>query len=132
MGVSYLLDTHAVVWLIGSQRPPRAALVALLEAADARVVVSSVSAYELGTKVRLGKLASAAALIGSWRSSIRQLGAVELDLKHQHAIRAAGLDWVHRDPFDRLLVAQAQVEGLTLVSADRAMRDAPDIDVPAW
>jgi PIN domain nuclease of toxin-antitoxin system len=95
-------------------------------------VVSSVSAYELGTKVRLSKLASAEQLTESWRSSIRRLGAVELDLKHEHAVRAAQLDWDHRDPFDRLLVAQAEVEGLTLVTADRAVLHAPGVDILPW
>ncbi len=50
MGVSYLLDTHVVVWLIGTQRPPKATLIRRLEASDSRVLVSAMSAYELGTR----------------------------------------------------------------------------------
>ena len=132
MGVSYLLDTHVVIWLIGGTPAPRARLLQRLEAADSRVVVSSVSAYELGTKVRLGELDSAAELARTWRPSIRRLGAVEIDLTHAHATRAAELSWDHRDPFDRLLVAQAQVDSLTIVTADRALMQAPDVDLLPW
>ena len=132
MGVSYLLDTHVVVWLIGGEPAPRDRVLRRLEAAESRVLVSSVSAYELGTKVRLGRLDPAAELFRTWKASVRRLGAVELDLSHEHAVRAAELAWEHRDPFDRLLVAQAQVEGLTVVTADRAFLQAPGVELQPW
>jgi PIN domain nuclease of toxin-antitoxin system len=130
--VSYLLDTHVVVWLIGGKPAPGARLLHRLEADNSRVVVSAVSAYELGTKVRLGKLDNAVELVRSWPASVARLGAVELDLSHEHALEASQLSWDHRDPFDRLLVAQARVEGLTLVTADSAMLDAPGVELLPW
>jgi PIN domain nuclease of toxin-antitoxin system len=96
------------------------------------VLVSAISAYEIGTKVRLGKLDSAAELARTWRASIRRLGAVELDVSHEHTTRAGDLDWDHRDPFDRLLVAQAQIDRLTIVTADRAMMHAPGVELLSW
>ena len=132
MGVSYLLDTHVVIWLIGGNPAPRPRQLQRLEAPDSRVLVSAISAYEVATKVRLGQLDAAAELARTWRTSVRELGAVELDLNHAHATRAGELGWDHRDPFDRLLVAQAQVDGLTIVTADRAMLDAPGVELLPW
>jgi PIN domain nuclease of toxin-antitoxin system len=132
VGMSYLLDTHVVIWLIGGDPAPRARLLQRLEASDSRVLVSAVSAYELGTKVRLGKLDSAVELARTWPASVKRLGAVELDLTTEHAVRAAELAWEHRDPFDRLLVAQAQVDAHILVTADRTLLDAPDVEVLPW
>lgn len=132
MGVRYLLDTHAFVWLVAGTPPPRPALLRRLEAPGSQVLVSAVSAYELGTKVRLGKLPDAVDLVASWQTAVRRLGAIELGLDHDQALRAGELAWDHRDPFDRLLVAQAQVDDLTLVTADRAMLGAPAVDLLPW
>lgn len=131
MGVSYLLDTHAVIWLVGGRRVP-ADLVEALEASDGPVYVSSVSAFEVATKVRLGKLDRARALAESWSSSVAALGGTPLPLADRHAVAAGALDWEHRDPFDRLLAAQAIVDGLTLVTADPAFSDLDGLAVLAW
>jgi PIN domain nuclease of toxin-antitoxin system len=132
MGVTYLLDTHVLIWLAGFGGKPNPATSKALHAADARLVVSAVSSFEIATKVRLGKLDSAAALVPGWARALTEIGAFELSLNSQHALTAGGLEWDHRDPFDRLLVAQAQLEELTLVTADRAMHTAPGVRLLAW
>ena len=132
MGVTYLLDTHVVIWLAGRRRPPRTGLLDLLTEDDARSLASSVSVLEMATKLRIGKLPDARQLVDDWTPSLRELGAEELSLTSAHALAAGGLAWGHRDPFDRLLVGQAQVERLTLVTADRVMLAAPGIDVLPW
>lgn len=131
--MSYLLDTHAIIWLTGRARPVPDEVLGALNDDDVDVVfASAVSAFEVATKVRSGKLAEARELSDRWLPSIRELGATPLPLRAEHALTAGSLDWEHRDPFDRLLVAQAVTEGLRLVSADRAILAAKGLDVLAW
>lgn len=132
MGVSYLLDTHVVIWLTSSHRNPPASLVAALESGDGRPLASAVSAFEIATKVRLGKLDEARTLADSWDTLIPHFGAGNLALNDRHALLAGRLDWDHKDPFDRLLAAQAIAEGLTLVTADKAFQDLPGLSILWW
>lgn len=130
MGVSYLLDTNAFLWLVMGGRHRRPEVIAELQVAD-QVYVSAVSAFEVRTKQRLGKLPQARA-IPEWSAAVSRLGAAELALSSTHSEHAGLLDWSHRDPFDRLLVAQALVESLTLVSADQAVLAAPGVRTLTW
>jgi PIN domain nuclease of toxin-antitoxin system len=122
--VRFLLDTNAFWAWIGSTRFDRAVR-RRVEAHGA--VVSSVSMYELGNKVALGKLRSDVA----FGEAVAMHGFGAIDLTHAHASRAARLPVVHRDPFDRLLIAQAQIEDLTIVTRDRVF-DRYDVDVVAF
>jgi PIN domain nuclease of toxin-antitoxin system len=114
--LSLLLDTHAFLWwLAGDERMSRPARTALdRETAD--VLVSAATAWEIATKHRLGKLPSADAIAGDLSGTIRRNGFVELAVTVQHGERAGRLPGPHRDPFDRMLVAQAQAEDLAIVS----------------
>lgn len=132
MGVNYLLDTNAFLWLFTSGRQRRPEVIEALQAPDSTVYVSAVTALEIATKHRIGKLPQAAAIVAAWQETVRTLGAAELPLASRHATLAGELDWSHRDPFDRLLVAQSVIENLTIVSADEAMLAAPDVTVLAW
>ena len=109
-----LLDTHALLWFLeGSDKLRRAARQVIDDAANT-VFVSAVSAMEVTTKVRLGKLAEALAM--NFEVEILVRGFLPLPITLAHAERAGGMPGEHRDPFDRLLIAQALVEDLTLVS----------------
>lgn len=129
MGVSYLLDTHVFLWLLGE--PDRIADATLRELAstDNRLVVSAVSAMEVATKVRLGKLESARHLPNTWSARVRDIGGEELDISTDHALLAGSMTWQPRDPFDRFLVAQALTDNLTLVSTDDAMKGVPGLSL---
>lgn len=127
-----LLDTHAVVWLVQADGPPVPDRVRTAVSEASRVWISAVSALEVSTKVRTGKLPAAAPLVERWSSARRRLGADALEVTEAHALAAGSLPWEHRDPFDRLLVAQARLEGLTLLTADRAVLAAPDVDLLPW
>jgi PIN domain nuclease of toxin-antitoxin system len=118
VGVRYLLDTHAFLWLLGSPELVPARLRRDLASPDNELVVSAVSGLEVATKVRLGKLDAARHLVATWSARVQDLRAVELPVSTEHALLAGSLDWQHRDPFDRLLVAQALVENLTMVTSD--------------
>ena len=111
-----LLDTHALLWwLDGDRRLTRRARTAITDE-DNVIVVSAASAWEITTKVRLGKLPGADAVAADVVGSVASQGFSSLDITMRHAQRAGRLPGSHRDPFDRMLIAQAQLEDLTLVS----------------
>ena len=110
----FLLDTHVVLWALAEPaklaRPARSAL----EDAQNEVLVSVVSAWEIAIERALGKLDAPDDL----EAAIRMQGFEPLLLTFHHAAQAGGLPPHHRDPFDRMLIAQAQAEGLILVTRD--------------
>lgn len=130
--MTYLLDTHAVIWLAGYGPRPSSEVAAAVASTDNELVVSAVSAFEIATKVRLGKLEEARSLKDSWRTTLNALGAHTRELTDRTALLAGDLDWPHKDPFDRLLAAQAITEGLTFVTADRAFDSAPGLSLLRW
>lgn len=131
MGVTYLLDTHAFVWLLSAPERFNAELCAKLRSTQNELLVSAVSAMEIATKVRLGKFDDAAPLVDTWDRRVEDLDATPLDLTTAHALHAGSMPWQHRDPFDRLLAAQAIVENVTLVTADAAFTGLPGVRI-AW
>jgi PIN domain nuclease of toxin-antitoxin system len=90
-----------------------------MESFETEVFVSAASAWEICTKHRLGRLPEAENLVGNLSSILGQLGFRELPVSLKHAERAGTLPGEHRDPFDRMLIAQAQTENLSVVSSDR-------------
>lgn len=121
-----LLDTHVVVWL--AQEPDRVprSVQEVVRAADARLV-SAVSAYEIAYKARSGRLPRGDALVDGWGRLLMDLIATEAPVTGADMIRAGQMSWDHRDPFDRMLVAQAQADGLVLVTVDQRIRDFGDV-----
>ena len=115
-----LLDTHALHWwLIDSARlstPARAAIAS----PDNDILVSAANGYELAQLIRLGRVTGD---IAGLRPAIRRTGFAVLALTLEHAIDAGRLPGPHRDPWDRLIIAQALSEQLTVVTADRVFRD---------
>jgi len=111
-----LLDTHALLWwLDGDQRLPRAAR-ALIADTGVVVLVSAASAWEIATKCRIGKLPGAVEVAERLPEILRGQDFHELDISVAHARHAGLLPGAHRDPFDRMLIAQAQIEGIPLLS----------------
>jgi len=111
-----LLDTHALLWwLDGDARLPDRAQAAILDPAQI-VLVSAASAWEITTKHRLGKLPGAADVARDVRGCILGQGFEELAITVADAERAGRLPGPHRDPFDRMLIAQASGRDLLLVS----------------
>lgn len=122
-----LLDTHALLWTL--VEPARIPAPALARIRDPRteLLVSAASAWEIATKQRLGKLDQATAVLLGYHSHLARLGAGELPISGQHALSAGALPWEHRDPFDRMIVAQAMAESLPVVTADRALAGFPGV-----
>ncbi len=114
--VRLLLDTHALLWWLAGERrlSPRAKKA--IANSDNEVYVSAASAWEIATKYRLGKLPGARVIVDDIAGAIASQAFLSLAVSVVHAQRAGSLAGSHRDPFDRMLIAQAQAEGLTLVS----------------
>jgi PIN domain nuclease of toxin-antitoxin system len=93
------------------------------------VYVSPISALEIATKHRLGKLAGAEPIIMGYAAHLATLGARELPVLSSHAILAGQFSVPHRDPFDRLLAAQAITEGLALLTSDAQLPQFPGLVV---
>lgn len=113
--MNLLLDTHVFLWVIDdSPRLAGAARAAIVDGTNV-VFVSAVTAWEISIKQGIGKLTVPR---GNYLDELRLHRLTPLNITTEHALAVAGLPAYHQDPFDRLLVAQAQVEKLTLVTGD--------------
>lgn len=132
MGVTFLLDTHVFLWLLGEPDKVPDPIATELSDTQNTLLVSAVSAMEVATKVRLRKLDTVRHVVPTWTQRVADIGADELPLSSAHALLAGSLTWAHRDPFDRLLVGQAISDNLTLVTADATVAAMPGISVITW
>lgn len=115
-----LLDTHTFLWWVfADAKLSRRAREAILDEEN-ETIVSAVTAWEIATKYRIGKLPEASVVADDIVGAIVGEGFAELSLSVAHAQRAGNLGGTHKDPFDRMLAAQAMIENLTLVTNDRA------------
>ena len=114
-----LLDTHALIWALGDS--PRLGRVArdAIEADETEILVSAASAMEVTTKHRLGKLDEVADLVRDFAGVLAAADYEALPIALDHAALAGSLDIAHKDPFDRLLIAQARIERVPLVSNEK-------------
>ncbi len=114
-----LVDTHALLWAVVGDKKLSKPAHKVLASFENEIFVSAASAWEISIKLRLGKLPEADSLVGDMSRIVEQLGFHELPISLDHAQRAGSLRGEHRDPFDRMLIAQAQAENLALVSNER-------------
>jgi PIN domain nuclease of toxin-antitoxin system len=126
--VKLLLDTQC--WLWWFSQPERLSEEAITQISDEanEVWFSVASVWEIGIKVAIGKLPLPEPIDDYISTRMIQLGARSLEITASHALQAASLPLIHKDPFDRMLIAQSQIEAMTLVSAD-SMFDRYDVSV---
>ncbi|MGW1661590.1 type II toxin-antitoxin system VapC family toxin [Streptomyces microflavus] len=117
-----LLDTHVILWWLGDSDELSGQVKDLLDT-EPSVHLSAVSAWEIAIKQSLGKLDGPDDLA----ERVRDSQFTSLPITAGHGVRADRLPALHRDPFDRILVAQAQIEGMTVVTRDKWI---PQYDVP--
>jgi PIN domain nuclease of toxin-antitoxin system len=115
-----LLDTHALIWWVEGDARITPKLRRMLGQPGEDVYVSAATAWEIATKARIGKLKMPKALLQDFVEAIELFGFRPLPIALRHGYDAGRLPGSHRDPFDRMLAAQARAEGLTLVSCDPA------------
>jgi PIN domain nuclease of toxin-antitoxin system len=122
--VRYLLDTHTLVWWwIDDARLPQAARTVIATPGHT-IIVSAVSAIEISTKHHLGKWPDVARIVADFEGLVRRSRFGTLPITLEHGTLAGSLAWAHRDPFDRLLLAQSRHENLQLISGDPVFRAA--------
>ncbi len=128
---AYLLDTHVLLRLLADPARVEGGVRDRLADPTVELLVSAVSALEVATKQRLGRL-DAGDLVDAWTRRVAEIGASPLPVDAEHALLAGRLESSHRDPFDRLLVAQAVVENATLVTRDAAIVASGRASVLTW
>jgi PIN domain nuclease of toxin-antitoxin system len=117
----FLLDTHLVLWAAFQPDRLSAKALLLLSSREVPLAFSPATLWEVAIKSSLGR-AGFSVDAGRLHRSLLVEGFVELPIVAAHVARVAALPWVHRDPFDRMLVAQALEEGLTLLTADATLK----------
>ena len=118
----YLLDTHVLLWWLFDDPKLSGTARDVIQAPDNTILVSSASGWEISTKHRLGKLPHAGEAVRNLPSLLRKSRMTVLSITMEHALAAGALPGPHRDPFDRMLIAQGQIEGLPIVTSDRVFQ----------
>jgi PIN domain nuclease of toxin-antitoxin system len=111
-----LLDTHTLLWWLSDDPALTKTARKIIAETKNVIFVSAASAWEIATKVRLGKLPTAADLAADFAGHLQREGFQILAISGEHAIRAGLLPGPHKDPFDRMLIAQAQAENMPIIS----------------
>lgn len=122
-----LLDTHVLIWMLLGRDRLSASAAGAIEDAGNEIFVSVISAWEIEIKLAKGKLP----LPSNLADALASLRVRHVPVTLDHVLAVESLPRHHRDPFDRMLIAQAQLEGLTLVTSDRQMRGYPVATMPA-
>jgi PIN domain nuclease of toxin-antitoxin system len=121
--VNVLLDTHTLLWLVSTPSEVDASAMAVLADPNTNLWVAAASAWEIAIKTRLGRL-DGEALLSAWADIIADMSTAELPIESSDAILAGRLPWEHKDPFDRVIVAQALRHNLTIATRDAKILDA--------
>lgn len=114
-----LLDTHALLWWFTDDAQLSSKVRDAIADETNEIFVSAASAWEIATKQRIGKLSLLPDATTRFGELVAADGFQHLPISHLHSLRAGSYDTLHRDPFDRMLAAQSELEGLMLVSCDR-------------
>jgi PIN domain nuclease of toxin-antitoxin system len=122
MGMSYLIDTHILLWWIFDDPKLGNECREIIRNPDNTIIVSSASACEIATKYRIGKLPEAKQIVENYSQILRQAKFLELAIATNHALRAGSLPIAHREQFDRMIMTQAEIEKSPVITYDAAFR----------
>ena len=118
----FLLDTHVVLWWLFDDHRLTALARSIIQNPANTIFVSSASGWEISTKYRLGKLPHAEEAVRNLPSLLRRARMDVLPITIEHALAAGALPGPHRDPFDRMLIAQSRIEGVPIMTSDTAFK----------
>lgn len=118
-----LLDTHTLLWLVSAPDQLSAKAREAISDPVREIAVSAASAWEIAIKTRLGRL-DGEPLLAAWPDIMAAMAVTELPIEVPDAMMAGRLRWNHRDPFDRMIVAQAARRGLTIATRDADILNA--------
>jgi PIN domain nuclease of toxin-antitoxin system len=122
MGISYLIDTHILLWWIFDDPKLNLECRDIIRNPAHSILVSSVTAWEIATKYRIGKLPEAEEIVKDYPKILATAKFIELPVTSAHALRAGTLPILHRDPFDRMIMAQAELEKMPVITYDAAFQ----------
>lgn len=128
MAVTVLPDTNALLWSLLAPDKLSPTALATLKDPESVLLVSSASAWELSIKHKLGNLTSASGVLADYPGHLKRLQANVLLISPDHALTAGALPLQHLDPFDRMLIAQAQLEDVPIMMNDE-MFDSYEVEV---
>jgi PIN domain nuclease of toxin-antitoxin system len=114
---AFLLDTNALLWLVSTPDKIATSVRDTLADQTNELIVSAASAWELAIKTRIGRL-DGVPLLSAWDETLASMRATDLAIDSADAVLAGQLSWNHKDPFDRMIVAQAARRGLTIATSD--------------
>lgn len=120
MGTKYLIDTHILLWWVFEDPKLDSISREIITNPEHQILVSSASAWEIATKHRIGKLPEAQELIENYAQTLELARFTELSITNAHALRAGTLPITHKDPFDRMIMAQGELENLPIITHDAA------------
>jgi PIN domain nuclease of toxin-antitoxin system len=120
MGINYLIDTHILLWWFFDDPKLSKLCREIIKNPDHHIFVSSVSPWEIATKYHIGKPPEAKDILPIYPQLLIQSQFLELTINSNHAIRAGTLPIKHRDPFDRMIMAQAEIEEMPVITYDKA------------
>jgi PIN domain nuclease of toxin-antitoxin system len=118
-----LLDTHALLWWLFDDPKLSTQARDLIAEPENDLLVSAASAWEIATKHRIGKLPEAGDIVQQLPMYVRKARFTELGISIEHALLAGSLPGPHRDPFDRMLIAQARMQNIPMITLDPVFRD---------
>lgn len=122
MGIKYLLDTHIFLWWVFDDPKLDALCRDIIRNPSHQIFISSASAWEIATKYRIGKLPEAQQIVEQYPQLLERAKFRELPITSAHALRAGNLPIAHRDPFDRMIMAQAELEAIPVMTHDPEFR----------
>lgn len=122
MGKRYLIDTHVLLWWIFNDAKLEQNIREIIQNPSNKIIVSSASAWEIATKYRIGKLPEAKELLEDYENIIQKARFSQLSITTAHSLRAGLLPIKHRDPFDRMIMAQSELEKIPVISCDPAFK----------
>jgi PIN domain nuclease of toxin-antitoxin system len=122
MGKKYLIDTHVLLWWIFDDPKLNQNIREIIQNPSNKIIVSSASAWEIATKYRIGKLPEAKELLENYVQIIQKARFSQLSITTAHALRAGSLPIQHRDPFDRMIMAQSELEKIPVITYDPAFK----------
>jgi PIN domain nuclease of toxin-antitoxin system len=122
MGKRYLIDTHVLLWWIFDDPKLDQNIREIIQNPSNKIIVSSASAWEIATKYRIGKLPEAKELLENYDQILQKARFSQLSITTAHALRAGSLPIQHRDPFDRMIMAQSELEQIPVITYDPAFK----------
>ena len=122
MGKRYLIDTHILLWWIFDDPKLDRNIRGIIQNPSNKIVVSSASAWEIATKYRIGKLPEAKELLENYENILQKARFSLLSITTAHSLRAGSLPIQHRDPFDRMIMAQSELEKIPVITYDPAFK----------